>query len=220
MKKTKSVEALKVTYVKPSKLKPWKKNPRRNDEAAEKLAELFDQFGFVVPIIATRDGIIRAGHTRWKAARRKGFDKVPVIYVDFGGKEEAEMFSIADNKSSEWAEWDETLLQEIFGSIPKSPDILSRMSGFTEREIEGLSADMGSYAADSFRDLVEKFEGQNPEKAKTDPFWAWFILPDEETMNWLKDNFALDNKPRGRELDWKKLRKRLKAKPKPKRREM
>lgn len=37
------------------------------------------EFGFKVPIIADKDGVIIAGHTRLKAAEKLGLETVPVI---------------------------------------------------------------------------------------------------------------------------------------------
>lgn len=130
---------LQIEYVPLDKLSLWDKNPRRNEEAAERLVGLLEQHGFISPIIATRDGKIRAGHTRVKAARKAGMTEAPVIYVDFDSEEEAQLYSIADNKSSEWASWDAGLLQELFGQIQKvtGVDKLSS-SGFTSMEIEGV----------------------------------------------------------------------------------
>ena len=49
-------------------IRPYEKNPRRNDEAVDKVAESIKEFGFKVPIVIDKDGVIIAGHTRYKAA--------------------------------------------------------------------------------------------------------------------------------------------------------
>ena len=48
-------------------LKEYENNPRNNDGAVEAVAESIKQFGFKVPIIIDKDGVIVAGHTRKKA---------------------------------------------------------------------------------------------------------------------------------------------------------
>jgi len=60
---------IKVKYVDIDKLKEWENNPRINDEASKKLSKLIKYYGFINPIICTPDGIIRAGHTRYKTAK-------------------------------------------------------------------------------------------------------------------------------------------------------
>ena len=49
---------------------PYEKNPQKNDEAVKYVAESIKQFGFKVPIVIDKDGIIVAGHTRYKAAKK------------------------------------------------------------------------------------------------------------------------------------------------------
>ena len=50
-------------------LKPYERNPRRNDEAVEYVAESISEFGFKVPIVIDGDGTVICGHTRLKAAK-------------------------------------------------------------------------------------------------------------------------------------------------------
>lgn len=135
------------------KLKMWEKNPRHNDEAADKLCVLLERYGFVNPIIATPDGIIRAGHTRYKAAAKLGYEEVPVIYVPFESQEEAEMFSLSDNKSSEWAEWNMDLLADAFDESHQiSTAQLAHGTGFSQLEIQGIQNEYG--LADSPEDVT------------------------------------------------------------------
>ena len=60
------------------RVKPYERNPRRNDDAAEAVARSIAEFGFRVPIVVDAEGVIIAGHTRLKAAERLGLAKVPV----------------------------------------------------------------------------------------------------------------------------------------------
>ena len=72
---------LKIEYIPIDKLKPWNKNPRTNDVAADKLTKLIESHGFINPIIATKDNIIRAGHTRLKSAQKNGLKEVPLFML-------------------------------------------------------------------------------------------------------------------------------------------
>lgn len=91
-------------------IKPYEKNPRKNDEAVKYVAASIKEFGFKVPIVIDKDGIIVAGHTRWKAAKKLGLDEVPCIIADDLTDEQIKAFRLADNKVSEKAEWDFDLL--------------------------------------------------------------------------------------------------------------
>lgn len=95
-------------------LTPYDNNPRNNDEAVEPVANSISEFGFKVPIVATSDGEIINGRTRWKAAKKLKLKTVPVIIADDLTEEQVRAFRLADNKVAEIAQWDiELLLDEI-----------------------------------------------------------------------------------------------------------
>ena len=96
------------------KIKLWEQNPRKNDKAVEKLEKLIKEYGFVNPVIIDEKGILRAGHTRVKVAKKLGIKTVPAVIYEFGDLEKAIGYAIADNKSAEWAEWDEEELKDLF----------------------------------------------------------------------------------------------------------
>lgn len=50
-----------------SEIKPYENNPRRNDGAVTAVEESIKQCGYIAPIIVDEDGVILAGHTRYKA---------------------------------------------------------------------------------------------------------------------------------------------------------
>lgn len=93
-----------------NEIEPYEKNPRKNDDAVQYVAESIRQFGFKVPIVIDRDGIIVAGHTRYKAAKLLKMDEVPCIVADDLTDEQVKAFRLADNKVGEFAEWNEDLL--------------------------------------------------------------------------------------------------------------
>lgn len=93
-----------------SELTPYAKNPRKNDGAVNAVAASIREFGFKVPIIIDKDGIIVAGHTRLKAAKKLGMETVPCIIADDLTEEQIQAFRLADNKTGELAEWDFDLL--------------------------------------------------------------------------------------------------------------
>ena len=98
-------------------IKPYEKNPRKNDDAVKYVAESIKQFGFKVPIVIDSDGIIVAGHTRYKAAKKLKLQEVPCIVADDLTEEQVKAFRLADNKVAEAAEWDFDLLGEELDDI-------------------------------------------------------------------------------------------------------
>lgn len=130
-----------VQEIKLKDIKPYGKNPRKNDNAIPYVAESIKQFGFKVPIVIDKNNVIVAGHTRYKAARKLGFKSVPCIIADDLTDEQIKAFRLADNKVSEKAEWDLDLLDsEIEGIF----DIDMTDFGF-EFESEELEAEEDEY---------------------------------------------------------------------------
>ena len=93
-----------------TEIKPYEKNPRKNDGAVQYVAASIKEFGFKVPIVIDKDGVIVAGHTRYKAAKKLGLNEVPCIVADDLNEEQIKAFRLADNKVAEKAEWDFDLL--------------------------------------------------------------------------------------------------------------
>ena len=90
---------------------PYDRNPRINDgPAVDAVAASLKEFGFRQPIVVDRDGVIVVGHTRWKAAKKLGLAQVPVHVAKDLTPEQAKAYRLADNKTSEIAEWDKDLL--------------------------------------------------------------------------------------------------------------
>ena len=87
-------------------LVPYENNPRNNDDAVEAVAESIKEFGFKVPIIIDKDGVIVAGHTRYKACEKLGIEEVPCLIADDLTEEQIKAFRLADNKVAEIATWD------------------------------------------------------------------------------------------------------------------
>lgn len=94
---------LQVHEVELTKLKPWKNNPRLNDNAVNAVVKSIRAFGFNAPILCDRNLMIIAGHTRWKAAKKLNLNTVPVIILEMTDSQR-HAFSLADNKTAEIAD--------------------------------------------------------------------------------------------------------------------
>ena len=93
-------------------LRPYAQNNRTHTaKSVARLKGSIEQFGFVVPILATGDGDIIAGHGRLEAAKLLGLDYVPVVTVDHLSDAEIRALRIADNKLTELSDWNEEGLQ-------------------------------------------------------------------------------------------------------------
>lgn len=108
---------LKITYRKVDELVPYAKNPRKNKEAVDYVARSIKEFGFKNPIIIDKDDTIVAGHTRLLAAKKLKMEEVPCITADDLTEEQIRAFRLADNKTGEFAEWDDDLLGQELAQI-------------------------------------------------------------------------------------------------------
>lgn len=91
-------------------LKPYEKNPRKNNEAIEYVRKSIDEFGFKNPIIIDKQNVIICGHTRYEAAKQLDMKEVPCIIADDLTEDEINAFRLADNKVAEFSKWNKELL--------------------------------------------------------------------------------------------------------------
>lgn len=119
-------------WLAPQKLKPWKKNPRKNDHAVQEVAESIRRYGFGAPIVARRATMqIIAGHTRWKAAMVLELKEVPVRLLDIS-EQDAERLALIDNRLAELADWDAGALLELHDDL----NLIDL--GWSDAELENL----------------------------------------------------------------------------------
>lgn len=125
-----------VTHVPLSRLKPWKDNPRNTEKAVTAVAKSISRFGFNVPILCNPEYQIIAGHTRFEAAKRLKLDTVPVIVLSLSTDEQG-LFAIAENRTSELADWDSQKLRTIMDRLNEEDVDLSGL-GFSAAELRRL----------------------------------------------------------------------------------
>jgi len=130
---------MQIVEKKVTELKAYEKNPRKNDNAVEPVAESIKEFGFKVPIIIDKDNVIVAGHTRLKAAKKLGMKTVPCIVADDLTPEQIKAFRLADNKVSEFSEWDIDLLTSELKEIDFDMDIFGFDDDYKEIKRTDLS---------------------------------------------------------------------------------
>ena len=126
----------KIIYLPLKAIKPYKKNPRKNDKAVEFVANSIRQFGFRNPIIIDENYEIVCGHTRWKAAKVIGLEFVPCIMADDLNEDQIRAFRLADNKTAEMADWDFDLLEMEFNDIDPELFDMSDFGFFQDDETE------------------------------------------------------------------------------------
>lgn len=119
---------------------PYENNPRKNDNAVDKVANSIRAFGFRQPIVIDEHNVVICGHTRLKAAKKLGLKQVPCIVAEGLTDAEIKAYRIADNKVAELAEWDDDLLQ---GELEQLEDF--DMTQFGMEELDGQLLDEDKY---------------------------------------------------------------------------
>lgn len=114
-----------------NKIKPYEKNPRKNDDAVKYVKASIEEFGFRIPLVVDKNNTIVAGHTRYKAAVQIGIKKIPCIIAEDLTEEQIKAFRIVDNKTSEFSSWD---FPELESQLEDIISIDMKTFGFEEIE--------------------------------------------------------------------------------------
>lgn len=152
---------IEIQYRKLKDIKPYEKNPRKNDDAVPYVLESIKEYGFKVPIVIDKNGVIVTGHTRYKAALQLGMTEVPCIIADDLTDKQIKAFRLADNKVSDYSLWDNKLLleeldglEDIFTGFDTSDifnDLLNEAETVSEELVDGFYYEI-------------KFQSENEEK--------------------------------------------------------
>jgi len=118
-------------------IKLYPHNPRRNDHAVAAVAASIREFGFRQPIVVDTDGVTVVGSTRLKAAIQLGMKQVPVHVAVGLTPAQLKAYRIADNKTAELADWDDSLLVQELAELQKM-DFDLDVVGFTADELQEL----------------------------------------------------------------------------------
>lgn len=133
------VEEVAAVWCDIKSLKPWDRNPRRNDKAVAKVAASMKRFGWGAPILArAADREIIAGHTRILAAESLGITRVPVRFLDLDPAD-AHLLALADNKLNEIAEWDTAAVANILSEYGLDD---AALAGWDAAELDKMAAEI------------------------------------------------------------------------------
>lgn len=147
-----------IVFKKINEIRPYARNPRRNEKTVELLCKLIPKVGFNVPLVIDERGIIVKGHARFAAAIRLGMTELPCI-ITHASEEAIKADRITDNKIAEFSEWmNDEVLQEI---DEINTDIDFSELGFPKVEFDGMPEhEMPVEASES---PAEAFLGRKPD---------------------------------------------------------
>ena len=146
---------LEVKKVPINSIKPWDKNPRKNDKAVKPLAELLQKHGQRTPIVVwIKDNQIYKGNTTYKAAKHLKWDSIWVAFAEFPSEKEAIGYALADNKASEWSDWDDTILSMLLPEVMGSNiGEIAGLTGFKESDLAGYFAAESNDLSDDLKEV-------------------------------------------------------------------
>ncbi len=151
------------------RVKPYDKNPRKNEGAIDAVAKSIQEFGFRVPIVVDGDGVIIAGHTRLKAAEKLGLAEVPVHVARELDPDKVRALRIADNKLHELSTWDMELLPIELADL-KGVDFDLSLLGFSAEDLAAIMAPAGNIGLTDPDDVPAP-----PDAATTVPGDIWVL---------------------------------------------
>ena len=101
---------MQLVTMKLSEIHPYERNPRCNDSAVASVVESIQQCTYVAPIVVDENGVILAGHTRYRALKKLKRKEAEVIIKAGLSEEQKRKYRLLDNKTAELAGWDLDLL--------------------------------------------------------------------------------------------------------------
>ncbi|WP_395066169.1 site-specific DNA-methyltransferase [Paraburkholderia silvatlantica] len=119
-------------------LNAYARNARTHSEV--QLAQLCDsmrEWGFTIPVLVAEDDTIIAGHGRVEAAKRLGYDAVPVIVARGWTAQQIRAYVLADNRLAENAGWDDALLVAELEALTLDGFAIG-LAGFSESDMDRL----------------------------------------------------------------------------------
>lgn len=118
-------------------LRPGPRVRKHPEPQIERIRASIERYGFLCPPLISDTGEIIAGVARTEAARRLGFDELPVLVASGMSTADIKAYRIADNKLAEMSSWDRDVLKlefEAILEIDSSFDL--QYSGFDTAEID------------------------------------------------------------------------------------
>lgn len=145
MKSKLTIEAWPVERLVPSLV-----NAKAHDEdQITRLARAINEHGWDQPIVVDKDGEIIKGHGRRLAALKLGLKEVPVLVRNDLTKAQARAARLSDNAVVS-TNYDTELLKKELAELSLDTTIDLTAIGFTNKELEFLTVDLGNLNVDAF----------------------------------------------------------------------
>lgn len=151
-----------------NQITPYNRNPRKNEKAIERVLESLKIHSQVKPLVISEKGypfeqeVVCCGHTTLEALKRFGAEEVRVVVQRFQNESEFVDLLARDNKSGEFAEWDDVELMKLAIDF----DVDFQEMGFDMPEDFGDSADPDEFPPENkkYEIVVECSDGEEREQ--------------------------------------------------------
>lgn len=97
------------------------------------------RFGQQKPIVIDSNNVVRAGNGTLAAAKNLGWTSIGVVRSDLDGSDMV-AFALADNRTSELAEWDFEVLSAVIKALEEEEEGRGDELGWSGHELENLLA--------------------------------------------------------------------------------
>ena len=121
------------------------------------------RFGQQKPIVVDKSNVVRAGNGTLEAARQLGWETIAAVQSELVGADMS-AYAIADNRTSELAEWDDEVLK---ATLEGFDDALREAAGFDLDEVEKLLQEQ--------REVTEDEVPEPPAEPITKPGDLWIL---------------------------------------------
>lgn len=167
-------EVKKIQRVAVNKLIPYENNAKKHSEKQiEKLSKSIEEFGFISPVLIDKDFNIIAGHGRVEAAKASGIKEVPCVSIEGLTEEQRRAYILADNRLSEFGEWDKALVQIELESL-EGVELLGELD-FSLPEV-----DLGGYYGDERERTNDAYNlGIAHNTEMTNDFWQMPVIKND-----------------------------------------
>ena len=163
--------SLEIRILPTTDLVPYTLNARaHSQQQIDKLAESIKQFGYIVPALVDKNGVLISGHGRVLAAKQVGLQTIPTICIEHLTEAEIRVFRIADNRIAELATWNEEVLAiEFQGLMEICPELDLTVTGYDPPKIDLII--QSSSSDDDRADDVPEIDDTKPTVTDIGDLW-------------------------------------------------
>lgn len=127
---------MKIENIKIVDLKKYELNAKLHpDSQIEGLANSIKKFGFVQPIVISKENEIIIGHARYEAAKKLDLDKVPCVRAEKLTEDQVKALRLIDNRIAETG-WDINFLKQDLEGFEFDFEEFNLDFSFDEKKIE------------------------------------------------------------------------------------